>query len=179
MNDIIKQLCNTGELVELYTNRDDYEKFGVGYITACTDNEYLVHSFDDNNLDDGYYVMHNDATYIIQQNTLYLKNMLQFIKPKPDKYDLPKGYWPELDLYHVVLNLCQQERLTADVRLDNGFECFGWVKSFNDEVIEIDRVDSYGMLDGTSCLRMEDIKLVGFGGLEEKRRTKLFTSRKN
>ena len=46
MNDIIKQLCNTNELVELYTNRDDYEKFGVGYIIACTDNEYLVHTFE-------------------------------------------------------------------------------------------------------------------------------------
>ena len=178
MDDIIKQLCNTGELVELYTNRDDYDKFGVGYITTCTDNEYLVHNFDEKDLDDGYYVMHNDATYIIQHHTLYLKNMLHFIKPKPDKYNLPRGYWPELDLYHTVLNLCQQELLIAVVRLDNGFECFGWVKSFNNEVLEIDRVDGDGMPDGTTYLRMEDIKMIGFGGLEEKRRTKLYAQRK-
>lgn len=175
MNDIIKQLCNTNELVELYTNRDDYEKFGVGYIIACTDNEYLVHTFDEKDLDNGFYVMHNDNTYIIQLHTIYLKNMLQFIKPKPDKYDLPKGYWPELDLYHVVLNLCQQEMLIAVVRLENGFECYGWVKNYNDEVLEIDKVDYDGMSDGTVYLSMEDIKMVGFGGLEEKRRTKLFT----
>ena len=178
MDDIIKQLCNAGELVELYTNRDDYDKFRVGYIIACTDNEYLVHEFDDNNLDDGYYVMHNDATYIIQHHTLYLKNMLQFIKSKPIKYDLPKGYWPELDLYHVVLNLCQQERLMAVVRLHNGFEGIGWVKSFNDEVVEIDRVDAYGEPDGITYLRMEDIKLASFSGLEEKRRTKLYAKRR-
>ena len=178
MDNIIRQLCNNGELVELYTNRDDYDKFGVGYIIACTDNEYLVHNFDEKDLDDGYYVMHNDATYIIQHHTPYLKNMLQFIKPKPDKYDLPRGYWPELDLYYVVLNLCQQELLIAVVRLDNGFECFGWVKSFNNEVLEVDRVDGYGMPDGTTCLRMEDIKMIGFGGLEEKRRTTLFAKRK-
>ena len=177
MNDIIKQLCNTGELVELYTNREDYDKFGVGYITACTDNEYLVHNCDDKDLDDGYYVMHNDATYIIQHHTMYLKNMLHFIKPKPDKYDLPKGYWPELDLYHVVFNLCQQKQLIAVVRLYNGFECFGWVKSFNDEMLEIDRVDGDGMPDGTTILRIEDIKMAGFGGLEENRRTKLEANR--
>ena len=174
MNDIIKQLCNKNELVELYTNRDDYDRFGVGYIIACTDNEYLVHTFDEKDLDNGYYVMHNDSIYIIHHHTIYLKNMLRFIKPKPDKYDLPKGYWPELDLYHVVLNLCQQEMQIAVVRLENGFECFGWVKSFNNEVLEIDRVDGDGTPDGTTCLLMEDIKMVGFGGLEEKRRTKLF-----
>ena len=56
MNDIIKQLCNTNELVELYTNRDDYEKFGVGYIIACTDNEYLVHTF-----------VHHPATHHISE----------------------------------------------------------------------------------------------------------------
>ena len=177
MNDIIKQLCNTNELVELYTNPDDYDKFGVGYIIACTDNEYLVHTFDEKDLDDGYYVMHNDDTYIIQHHTLYLKNMLQFIKPKPAKYDLPKGYWPELDLYQVGLNLCHQELLIADVRLDNDFECFGWVKSFNNEVLEIDRVDVDGMPDGTTWLRMEDIKMVGFGGIEERRRTKLASAK--
>jgi hypothetical protein len=103
--------------------------------------------------------------------------MLQFIKPKPDKYDLPKGYWPELDLYHVVFNLCQQKQLIAVVRLYNGFECFGWVKSFNDEMLEIDRVDGDGMPDGTTILRMEDIKMAGFGGLEENRRTKLEANR--
>lgn len=177
MNDIIKQLCNTGELVELYHNRDDYDKFRVGYIIACTDNEHLVHEFDDNDLDDGYYVMQNDSVYIIQHHTIYLKNMLQFIKPKPDKYDLPKGYWPELDLFHVVLNLCQQERLMACVWLHNGFECLGWVKSFNDEVVEIDRVDCDGLPDGTTYLHMEDIKLVGFSGLEMKRRAKLYANR--
>ena len=76
----------------------------------------------------------------------------------------------------MVLNLCQQELMMAVVRLDNGFECFGWVRSFNDEVLEIDRVDGDGMPDGTTYLRMEDIKMVGFNGLEENRRTKLFAS---
>jgi hypothetical protein len=50
------------------------------------------------------------------------------------------------------------------------------VRSFNDEVLEIDRVDGDGMPDGTTYLRMEDIKMVGFNGLEENRRTKLFAS---
>ena len=41
MKDIIKRLCNTNELVEVYTNPNDCDKFAVGYIDACTDNEYL------------------------------------------------------------------------------------------------------------------------------------------
>ena len=61
MNEIIKELCNTNELVETYTNPNDCDKFGVGYITACTDDEFLIHTFQENDLDDGYYVKRNDS----------------------------------------------------------------------------------------------------------------------
>ena len=173
MNDIIKQLCNANELVELYTNPDDNHNFEVGYIAACTDTEFLLHSFQENDLDDGYYVSRNDSVFQIRHSTIYLKNMLQFIKPKPDKYDLPKGYWSELDLFQVVLNLCQQERLIAVVRLECDLQFYGKVKEFSNEIVEFEEVDGNGMPDGTTFVRIEDIKLVGFGGLEENRRTKL------
>lgn len=173
MNDIIKQLCNANELVELYTNPDENHNFEVGYIAACTDTEFLLHSFQENDLDDGYYVSRNDSVFQIRHSTIYLKNMLQFIKPKPDKYDLPKGYWSELDLFQVVLNLCQQERLIAVVRLECDLQFYGKVKEFSNEIVEFEEVDGNGMPDGTTFVRIEDIKLVGFSGLEENRRTKL------
>ena len=173
MKTIIEQLCNTNELVEIYTNRDDFDKFGVGYVVACTENDYLVHTFDDKDLDDGYYVMHRDSIFVIQRNTKYLKNMLQIIKPKPDKFKLPKGSGLELDLFGEVLLLCQKKRLIVVVRLECDMECYGWVTDFNDNVIEIELVDGDGMFDGTAYLRMEDVQLIGFGGQEENRRAKL------
>ena len=88
MDEIIKQLCNTNELVETYTNPTDCDKFGVGYITACTDNEFLIHTFQEYDLDDGYYVKRNDSMIRIQRNTTVLNNIQQFIKPKAEVYDL-------------------------------------------------------------------------------------------
>lgn len=179
MKDIIKRLCNTNELVEVYTNPNDCDKFAVGYIDACTDNEYLVHAFQENDLDDGYYVMRNDSVFEIRRRTKYLKNMLQFINPNPEKYKLPKGYSSELDLFCVVLNLCKEERLIAMIRLEFGAECYGWVTDFDDNILEIETVDCDGIPDGINYLRMEDVEIIGFGGLEENRRLKLFETQNN
>ena len=177
MNEIIKQLCNTNELVEIYTNPTDSDKYGVGYIIACSDNEFLAHSFDEKDLDDGYYVARTDRVDRIQRNTIYLNNMLQFIKPKAEKYELPKGYWPDLDLFGAVLDLCQEKHLVSQVGVNNDYVRFGWVKSFSDDVLEMECLDCDGMFDGTTYLRMEDVSYVGFGGVEEERRAKLFRNR--
>ena len=177
MNDIIKQLCNTDELVEIYTNPMDSDKFGVAYIVACSDEHFLVHSFQENDLDDGYYVDCIDSVMRIQRNTIYLNNMLQFIKPKTGKYQLPKGYWPDLNLFGAVLSLCQEKQLVAQVAVNHEYSKFGWIKSFNDDVLEMDCLDCDGMFDGTTYLRMENINMVGFGGVDEERRAKLFRKR--
>ena len=179
MNNIIKRLCNINELIELYSNFNDCDKFAVGYIDACTDNECLIHSFQENDLDDGYYVMHNDSVFEIRRRTKYLKNMLLFIKPNTEKYKLPKGYWLELDLFNVVLNLCKEERLMAMIRLDFGEECYGYINDFDDSILEIETVDSDGIPDGIEYLRIEDVRVIGFGSLEANRRSKLFETQNN
>ena len=173
MEDVLSKLCNTNELVEIYTNADDIEKFGVGFVVACSEMEYLVHSFSENDLDDGYYVKRIDSIIQLRRGTTYLQNMMRFLKPKPLKYDLPQGYWSELELFTVVLTLCQQEHLLAVVSTELGMQVYGWIASFTDTVVEIAVVDSEGRQDGTCYLLMEDVDAVGFGGLEEQRRTKL------
>lgn len=177
MKEIIKQLCNTDELVEIYTNPADSDKFGVAYIVACSDEHFLAHSFQENDLDDGYYMDRIDSVNRIQRNTVYLNNMLQFIKPKAGRYELPKGYCPDFDLFGAVLNLCLEKHLVAQVAVNRDFTRFGWVKSFNDDVLEMDYLDCEGMPDGTTYLRMSDITMVGFGGVDEERRAKLFRNR--
>ena len=79
---------------------------------------------------------------------------------------------------YLQLNLCMQEVLIAEVRLECGVEMFGWVREIGDNIVEIEQVDSDGMPDGITYVRQEDIIMVGFGGLEEKRRTKLFAARR-
>ena len=139
----------------------------------------LIHSFQENDLDDGYYVMHNDSVFEIRRRTKYLKNMLLFIKPNTEKYKLPKGYWTELDLFNVVLNLCKEERLMAMIRLDFGEECYGYINDFDDSILEIETVDSDGIPDGIEYLRIEDVRVIGFGSLEANRRSKLFETQNN
>jgi hypothetical protein len=47
------------------------------------------------------------------------------------------------------------------------------VKSFDTDVLEIEEVNCDGMADGVSYFRIEEIILVGFGGVSEKRRARL------
>ena len=173
MEDVLSKLCNTNELVEIYTNADDNTRFGVGFVVACSEMEFLVHMFNDYDLDDGYHVKRIDSIIRLQKGTTYLRNMMRFIKPKPTKYDLPQGYWSELDLFTVALTLCQQEHLMAVVGTQFDMQFYGWIASFGDSVVEIELVSSDGQPDGTCYLLMEDVDSVGFGGLEETRRTKL------
>ena len=173
MNDIIKNICETNSFIEIYTNRNDCDRFATGYIVACTDDEFLLHCFDNNDLDDGYFVMRNDAVFSIKQDTIYLGNMQQFIKPQQPQYELPKGFWMDLDLMSTVLSLCQERRLLVQVKLDCDMVCYGWVKSFDTDVLEIEEVNCDGMADGVSYFRIEEIILVGFGGVSEKRRARL------
>ncbi len=173
MEDVLSKLCNTNELVEIYTNPDDNTRFSVGFVVACSEMEYLVHAFSENDLDDGYYVKRIDSIIRLQKGTTYLRNMMRFIKPKPTKYDLPQGYWSELDLFTVALTLCQQEHLMAEVGTQFDMQFFGWIASFNDTVVEIELVTEDGQQDGTCYLLMEDVDGVGFGSHEALRRTRL------
>ena len=174
MNEIIKELFNTNELVETYTNPNDCDKFGVGYITACTDDEFLIHTFQENDLDDGYYVKRNDSMIRIQRNTIYLNNKLQLIKPKAEMDNLPKGYWPDLDLFDVVLNLCQKKHLVTQVGVEYDFVSVGFVKNISDDVVELENINCDGKPDGITYLRWENINYVGFGGVDEERRALLY-----
>lgn len=173
MNDIIKNICNTNSFIEIYTNRNDCDRFATGYIVACTDDEFLFHCFDNNDLDDGYFVMRNEAVFSIKQNTIYLGNMLHFIKPQQPQYELPKGYWTDIDLFDEVLSLCHKKRLMVQIKLDCDMVCYGWVKSFDADILEIEEVNNDGMADGVSYFRIEEIILVGFGGINETRRARL------
>lgn len=173
MNDIIKKICNANSFIEIYTNRNDCDRFASGYIVACTDDEFLLHCFDNNDLDDGYFVMRNDAVFSIKLNTIYLGNMLQFIKPQYPQYELPKGIWTDLDLMSAVLSLCQEKRLLVQIKLDCDMVSYGWVKSFDADVLELEEVNYDGMADGVAYYRIEEIILVGFGGVDEIRRAKL------
>ena len=173
MNDIIKKICDSNTFVGIYTNRNDCEKFATGYIVACTDDEFLFHGFDNDDLDDGYFAMRNDAVFSIKRNTIYLQNMLHFIKSEPLQDELPKGYWMDFNLFGEILSLCKKNNILITIQLDCDMLSYGWVKSFDADVLEIEEVDSYGLADGVAYFRMEDIILIGFGGIEETRRARL------
>jgi hypothetical protein len=110
----------------------------------------------------------------IQRNTIYLNNKLQLIKPKAEMDNLPKGYWPDLDLFDVVLNLCQKKHLVTQVGVEYDFVSVGFVKNISDDVVELENINCDGKPDGITYLRWENINYVGFGGVDEERRALLY-----
>lgn len=173
MEEIIKQFCSVGELIELYTNKDDTDAYEVGFVVAYSDNMFMVHSFNDRGKDDGFFVQRIDDLYRVAYGTQYCEKLFKLIARQGGDFKPPmfEGFQTSGNMMYDVLNESMYNRRIVYVVLYNEYEVFGRVKSVSIDTFEIEIVQADGTLDGFTKLRLEDVRVVSVDGISENERT--------
>ncbi|MCQ2288351.1 MAG: hypothetical protein MJZ74_04570 [Muribaculaceae bacterium] len=163
----IKKICQNNVLVEIYNNADE-DSFFVGRIITCTDDEILIKSYGPNGKCLGYQVMSINPITQICYDTVYLKGLSKVLETNETKHDFPRGYWNDLDILDVFLDICKKNKLMIGLECLYGRKRNGFIISLNDDIVKLEAYDSTGNYDGTCILLREDIKMAEIEGDEQR-----------
>jgi len=172
-------IITSDEVVEIYTNRGDTTKFGVGYIRGVSEDSILIESITPHGFYDGYTVILIDDIYRISVNTLYVHK----IKKLWEQNGLPHKAVPQTNSnqFANLIDFAYSNNRFISIELynSNQYDLAGVIKSISNNTIELCLVNDYGMPDGNSVVKMEDISLLVCDSQDELALEILYSSYQN
>lgn len=171
----LEESYNANNLLEVYTDQVN-NTFAVGFIICITDNELLLNLVNSYGIEDGFLLIRINDIYCINYATKYLKNIISLLnnkKPRQVKFIFKKGYLQNTDLFSEIFQENIENHRMAHVKLYNNTDYYGFIEAKDEDVIQIEIIDEYGLNDGFSYVKIEDIEQVSFDGIDENRRLEL------
>lgn len=84
VKDLLNELLDKSEkkqtLLSIYDNRDDIDKFYIGYIVEIFDDSFLLYSYDENGEEDGYFLIRLVDIFKIEKESAYLNGLNILVK---------------------------------------------------------------------------------------------------
>lgn len=171
MKDFIKNCKDANKLIAVYTNKDNTEKFSVGYILEQIEEGLLIASYDSNGLQDRIILLNLNDIFMIETDSLYLKKMYKLINNfkfiNSEKFVFKRNN--DFSLLYNLLNQCFEEKKLITIKSIFGFDVSGLITEQNDDVVIIQEISNYGEEDGLVCIKIEDIEKIGIDGQDEQK----------
>ncbi len=171
---------NTNCLLEVYTDQVN-NTFAVGFVSCITDNELLLNLVNSYGAEDGFLLIRINDIYCINYATQYLKNIISLLnnnKSRQIEFMFEKGYLKNLDLFSEILQENIKNHRMTRIKLYNNTNYYGFIEEKDQDIIQIEIIDEYGLNDGISYIKMDDIEQVSFDGVDENRRFRIVKSLK-
>lgn len=157
ISEILKSLANNGKLTLVYTNMASTEKFSAGIITGVFINDFIIEHFTSFGQYDGYIVKKIDDVFRLETESKYVKKLENLIQHYKNRHD-PIEYKLSSGALNVINYAKKQNKVISITLFDNeDVDLSGYVEKFNDELIWINALDSYGEEDGKCIVRVDDI----------------------
>lgn len=166
----IKKLCNNKDLVEIYNDVDD-NTFYVCNIVACSDDHLLLLCYDRKGQSCGYKVIRTDSVASISYDTIYLKDQQRILANNAADYRFPVGYWNDLEIMDVFLNMCMKNKLMTGIELLDGRTRNGYIVAVDEEedILKLKAYDFTGNYDGMCIVRLSYVKMAEIDGEDQLR----------
>ena len=159
-------------LYEIYTDRDDDERFNVGYIVYNDDTYLLLKSIEPYGNFDGYDLILAEDVYRIAYGTDYLCGIeaLANVTCECD-YDFGKITMENFAEFAAKLG-----RAVGVAVYGTGHELQGFVKQVdkNGGLLTVTQLETDGSVDGEFVVEFEDMARISFGGVDQSRTEKLY-----
>ncbi len=160
MIEILDKLCEEGTLTSIYSDRDDYDRFSVGYILSLDSDNVLLEHISPNGIFDGFSIVKKEDIYRLENEGLYLEKIKLLNKIKKEKrHNLPIKTDGCLLLnfidYIVENNIFAKISINADSPDIMGYI----VEASNTDIIVI-QINYYGKYDGKTFLLIDDIERI-------------------
>ncbi|MDR2980625.1 MAG: hypothetical protein LBV12_00075 [Puniceicoccales bacterium] len=155
----LKALLTKGVFLAIYSNAQEPARFNVGFVLACNESEFIIHSLDENGVDDGLYVGKLDDIIKVELESSYLKKIL-FLKENfqggADNSEM-KDVLNVTSGLEVLVYACK-ERVIISVWLEYSEDAImGFVQEVADGILILQLIDACGVMDEKIAVNIESV----------------------
>jgi hypothetical protein len=158
---LLNEAMNEKRFVSVSTDKDNTDRFTVGFILNIDEETILLNSINPDGYDDGLILININDVYLIEYDDLYLKQ-LRFIHEnsielsKKATINLPSINENE-DIFYKMLDKCQEEGILISINLSYGIGLTGVIKKIDSEFVILQSINESGQEDGVTCFKISDI----------------------
>jgi len=173
--EMLKTAMKTGELVEVYSDPEDTERFGAGYVVAMDEESVIQRHIHPNGCDDGYSWRTSEKIYRVNVRTRYLKCLEMLIEQGNQPAFVPNG---DETLSAQLLRFAMEHGMVVQIELhdSDSWNLMGLVREVGEDVA-VAMLNVEGEEDGIAAVRLEDITEISCGGDYESKIGRLFRLR--
>lgn len=167
--DVLRQYVGTQELVEIYDDADDTDKFEVGFVLSVSEDYYSLALIDSKGRPNGSFVGQMEQIVRLAVSTQYL-SAIKLLYERHRQLEMKLSavvIGPFEHMLDLVRYACENKAMvcvTADV------EFFGFIKDYTRDHIELLEVNKSGIEDGIQYIDLEEVTRIDFGGPSEEAR---------
>ena len=177
---LLNQLKEQKKLVSIYLDKENTEKFFLGFLSAIDEDSYILSSYTPSGYEDGFIWGKIENIYRVDSDGKYEKKMLCLIHSH-EKTVSPLSAFSEKNNLCELLTLSLEKGAFVMIELlDSGYDdVCGIVKSIESDACCITSIDEYGDYDGECVVGFSDISQVAYNSEEGKKRMILYQNRNN
>lgn len=175
LNELLDESQKKQVLLSIYDNRNDIDKFYVGYIVEIFDDSILLYSYDENGEEDGYLLIRLVDIFKIEKESIYLSSLNILVKQNvsTDRKQNKKFKKDEEEGIPKITSICHEQKILMTIKLIYEDFIVGYVVEKDAEYLLIEKYSKNGMRDGYNLIWFRDIQNIHFDGKEEKNLIKL------
>ncbi len=168
--ELIKTLCNQGEIVEFYSYSGENGHFAVGEIVDCSQDAIVIHAINELGFDDGFFLGRTHDICKISINTPYVDNIKRLYRmKKKTSCATNKAIDDKTNLLDAYIRCMLENKEIVTCSLYDNSCMTGYIEDFNNQIVKVYLLGEDGTFNGYTFFNAKDIETLSFMGLEEKR----------
>lgn len=166
---LLQSIC-TNDLVGIYDDTEEPDKFFVGYILHADNDGILIAAISSRGEDDGFVAIKSEEVFRIEKNSKYI-NCIKAIT----EVQAPVCKWMTGNIFGDLLQYAKQNHFVVSIQLlsRTSSTIDGFVKEIEDGVVTIEILDEYGNSDGETSIFLEDCLQLSCNGLDNRKLQRL------
>ena len=166
MKETLKKILKRHELVEIYTDAIEKEYFDVCYVTAISDNDVMLRTYNSVCEYDGYVLYPISEITEIRLGTRYLEGRGKIIASRQEQLT-PFAIEGDLDglgidLFIAFLEECQKLHNLIKVTTVHDIELCGYVEELSENALILQQTDCDGFVDGKTIIPIDDLSKLDY-----------------
>lgn len=159
MNNLLKKICESNELISIYANPSDSEGYVLGYILKIDEENLLLKNISSFGKYNGISCIRLENIFKIEYNTKYVNAIKKMISKDDENKKIDENFeFILIDLLKYIKKnkmVCSIELLNSDL-----IDATGFVNCIEKEYIIINSVTESGDLDGNIIITIDKIERV-------------------
>ncbi|SFA99869.1 MULTISPECIES: hypothetical protein [unclassified Bacillus (in: firmicutes)] len=154
----LEEAKNNKQLLEIYRDLSDVEKFKAGKVLNVNEEYTILADISADGLYDGFSLIITENIFQINKNTRYLKNLEILFEAKKQnhfRFDVENE-----DLIQGFFEVAKKQALVVIVEISEVGTIQGLVNRIEDDIVVISALTNDGVLDGETFVKKEDITCI-------------------